>query len=38
MLKTINGKIVGEKHIKSVLVGKDGTSIKSIAFNAQKMI
>ena len=33
-LKTINGKIVGEKHIKSVLLGKDGTSIKSIAFNA----
>ena len=33
-LKTINGKIVGEKHIKSLLVGKDGTSIKSIAFNA----
>ena len=33
-LKTINGKIVGEKHIKSVLIGKDGTSVKSIAFNA----
>ena len=33
-LKTINGKIVGEKHIKSVLLGKDGSSIKSIAFNA----
>ena len=33
-LKTINGKIVGEKHIKSILIGKDGTSIKSIAFNA----
>ncbi len=33
-LTTINGKIVGEKHIKSVLIGKDGTSIKSIAFNA----
>ena len=33
-LKTINGKIVGEKHIKSILVGKDGTAIKSIAFNA----
>ena len=33
-LKTINGKIVGEKHIKSVLIGKDGSSIKTIAFNA----
>ena len=33
-MKTINGKIVGEKHIKSVLIGKDGTAIKSIAFNA----
>ena len=33
-MKTINGKIVGEKHIKSVLIGKDGTTIKSIAFNA----
>ena len=33
-LKTINGKIVGEKHIKSILLGKDGNTIKSIAFNA----
>ena len=33
-LKTINGKIVGEKHIKSILVGKDGSSIKTISFNA----
>ena len=33
-LKTINSKIVGDKHIKSVLVGVDGTSIKTIAFNA----
>ena len=33
-LKTINGKIVGEKHIKSLLIGKDGSSFKSIAFNA----
>ena len=33
-LKTINGKIVGDKHIKSVLIGKDGSIIKSIAFNA----
>ncbi len=33
-VKTVNGKIVGEKHIKSVLIGKDGSTIKSIAFNA----
>lgn len=33
-LKTVNGKIVGEKHIKSILLGSDGTSIKTIAFNA----
>ena len=33
-LKTINGKIVADKHIKSVLIGKDGSTIKSIAFNA----
>ena len=30
----VNNTIVGEKHIKSILVGKDGTSFKSIAFNA----
>ena len=33
-LKTINGKIVGENHIKSTLIGKDGSKVKSIAFNA----
>ena len=33
-VKTINGKIIGEKHIKSVLIGKDGSTVKSIAFNA----
>ena len=33
-LKTINSKIVGEKHIKSILLGPDGSSIKTIAFNA----
>ena len=33
-LKTINGKVVGENHVKSVLIGRDGSSIKSIAFNA----
>ncbi len=33
-VKTINGKIVGEKHVKSVLIGKDGSIVKCIAFNA----
>ena len=33
-VKTINGKIVGEKHVKSVLIGGDGAIIKCIAFNA----
>ena len=33
-LKPVNSKIVGEKHIKSVLIGSEGTSIKTIAFNA----
>ena len=33
-LKTINGKVVGEKHIKSILLSKSGLTIKSIAFNA----
>ena len=33
-LNTINGKVVGDKHVKSVLIGNDGSTIKSIAFNA----
>ena len=33
-LKTINGRIVGEKHVKSVLIGSDGSLIKTITFNA----
>ena len=37
-VKTINGKIVGEKHVKSVLIGEDGTTIKSIAFNATENV
>ena len=37
-VKTINGKIIGEKHIKSVLIGKDGSTIKSIAFNATENV
>ena len=33
-LKVVNSKIVGEKHIKSVLLGKDSTTIKTISFNS----
>ncbi len=33
-LKPINSKIVGEKHIKSVLIGPEGTCLKTVAFNA----
>ena len=33
-VKTVNSKIVGENHIKSILIGKDGSTIKTIAFNA----
>ena len=33
-LKSVNSKIVGDNHIKSVLVGPEGSNIKTIAFNA----
>ena len=33
-LKVVNSKIVGEKHIKSVLVGSDSSIIKTITFNS----
>ena len=33
-LKSVNSKIVGNKHIKSVLIGPEGSNIKTIAFNA----
>ena len=32
-MKTLNNKIINDKHIKSVLVGLDGSTVKSIAFN-----
>ena len=35
-LKSVNSKIVGDNHIKSVLVGPEGSNIKTIAFNAAK--
>jgi single-stranded-DNA-specific exonuclease len=34
-LKVISSKIVAERHVKSILCGKDGTIIHSIAFNAK---
>ena len=33
-LKVLNSKIVGEKHIKSVLLGSDSTAVKTISFNS----
>lgn len=33
-MKSVNNKIIKDKHIKSVLVGQDGSSIKTIAFNS----
>ncbi len=33
-LRSINSKIVGEKHVKSILLGSDGSNIKAIAFNS----
>jgi len=32
-LRVVNSKIVGEKHIKSVLIGSDSSIIKAISFN-----
>ena len=34
-LQVITSSLVVDKHIKSILCGKDGTVIKSIAFNAK---
>ena len=33
-VRLLNSKIVGERHIKSILLGEDGSSIKTITFNA----
>jgi len=33
-VKPVNSKIVGEKHIKTVFVGSDSTTLKAISFNA----
>ena len=32
-VKLVNSKIVGEKHIKNVLVGSDSSTLKTISFN-----
>tara|TARA_B100000767_G_scaffold262688_1_gene275641 strand:+ start:9510 stop:11261 length:1752 start_codon:yes stop_codon:yes gene_type:complete len=33
-VKLVNSKIVGEKHIKTVFVGSDSTTLKGISFNS----
>ena len=35
-LEILRSSIVGEKHIKSVLAGDDGSTVKSVTFNAVK--
>ena len=32
-LRSVNNKIIKEKHIKSILIGEEGSTIKTIAFN-----
>ena len=33
-LKVLNSKIIKDTHVKSTLIGRDGTAIKTMAFNA----
>ena len=33
-VKSVNNKIIKDKHIKSTLVGEEGSIIKTIAFNS----
>ena len=33
-VKTVNHKIIKEKHIKSILIGAEGSTVKTIAFNS----
>ena len=35
-LKLLKSSIVGEKHIRSILSGKDGSIVKTVTFNAIK--
>ena len=34
-IKSVNNKIIKDKHIKSILVGMDGSTVKTIAFNCR---
>ena len=33
-VRTVNSKIIKDKHIKSVLLGQEGSTVKTIAFNS----
>ncbi len=37
-VKLVNAKIVGEKHIKTVLIGSDSTTLKGISFNTVETV
>ena len=37
-LKVINSKVIMDNHIKTLLLGKDGTKIKAISFNAKNTL
>ena len=37
-LKIVNTRIVGEKHIKTVLLGSDSTTLKAISFNTVETV
>ena len=37
-VKVVNSTLIGSKHIKVVLYGKDGKTFKAIAFNSQKTV
>ena len=34
MLKLLKSSVVGDKHVKSILISKDGSTIKTISFNS----
>ena len=37
-LKVINSNLVGKKHIKSILIGSDGTKLKTFTWNAKDSV
>ena len=37
-VKLVNSKIVGEKHIKNVLIGSDTSTLKTISFNSVETV